>query len=88
MRRCCDNNTAPLSACKSRSMIWRTKLQMNWRKLNKEIALMSEDQVLDLLNQERAGAKRISILERLHQRYTAMRTARERMELLKEARAL
>jgi len=49
---------------------------------------MSEDQVLDLLNQERAGAKRISILERLHQRYTAMRTARERMELLKEARAL
>ena len=61
---------------------------MNWRKLNKEIALMSEDQVLDLLNQERAGAKRISILERLHQRYTAMRTARECMELLKEARAL
>lgn len=61
---------------------------MNWRKLNKELALMSEDQVLDLLNQERAGAKRISILERLHQRYTAMRTARERMELLKEARAL
>ena len=61
---------------------------MNWRKLNKEIALMSEDQVLDLLNQERAGAKRISILERLHQRYTALRTSRERMELLKEARTL
>jgi hypothetical protein len=61
---------------------------MNWRKLNKEIALMSEDQVLDLLNQERLGAKRISILERLHQRYTALRTSRERMELLKEARAL
>ena len=61
---------------------------MNWRKLNKEIALMSEDQVLDLLNQERAGAKRISILERLPQRYTALRTARERMELFKEARAL
>jgi hypothetical protein len=61
---------------------------MNWRKLNKELALMTEDQVLSLLNEERAGAKRISILERLHQRYTAMRTARERMELLKEARAL
>ena len=61
---------------------------MNWRKLNKEIALMSEDQVLDLLNQERAGAKRISIMERLHQRYTALRTSRERMELFKEARAL
>ena len=61
---------------------------MNWRKLNKELALMTEDQVLSLLNEERAGAKRISILERLHQRYTALRTARERMELLKEARAL
>ena len=61
---------------------------MNWRKLNKEIALMSEDQVLDLLNQERVGARRISILERLHQRYTALRTARERIELLKEAQTL
>jgi hypothetical protein len=61
---------------------------MNWRKLNKELALMTEDQVLSLLNEERAGARRISILERLHQRYTALRTARERMELLREARAL
>jgi hypothetical protein len=63
-------------------------LSMNWRKLNKELALMTEDQVLSLLNEERAGARRISILERLHQRYTALRTARERMELLREARAL
>lgn len=63
-------------------------MSMNWRKLNKELALMTEDQVLSLLNEERAGAKRISILERLHQRYTALRTARERMELLREARAL
>jgi hypothetical protein len=63
-------------------------LQLNWRKLNKELALMSVDQVLDLLNQERVGARRISILERLHQRYTALRTARERIELLKEAQTL
>ncbi len=63
-------------------------MQLNWRKLNKELALMSEDQVLDLLNQERVGARRISILERLHQRYTALRTARERIELLKEAQTL
>lgn len=63
-------------------------MSMNWRKLNKELALMTEDQVLSLLNEERAGARRISILERLHQRYTALRTARERMELLREARAL
>jgi hypothetical protein len=49
---------------------------------------MTEEQVLSLLNEERAGAKRISIMERLHQRYTALRASRERIELFKEARAL
>ncbi len=63
-------------------------MQTNWRKLNKELALLSEEQVLTLLNEERAGRRRLSILERLHQRYTTLRAARERMELLKEARAL
>ncbi len=63
-------------------------MQTNWRKLNKELALLDETQVLELLNAERAGRKRISILERLHQRYTALRTARERMEILREAKAL
>jgi len=41
--------------------------------------------VLDLLDQERAGQKRITILARLHQRYNTLRVARERIELLKEA---
>lgn len=63
-------------------------MQTNWRKLNKELALLSEEQVLTLLEQERAGRRRLSILERLHQRYTTLRAARERMEILKEARAL
>ena len=63
-------------------------MQTNWRKLNKELALLSETEVLELLEQERAGRRRLSILERLHQRYTTLRAARERMELLKEARAL
>lgn len=63
-------------------------MQTNWRKLNKELALLSEEQVLTLLNEERAGRRRLSILERLHQRYTTLRAARERMEILKEARAL
>lgn len=61
---------------------------MNWRQLNKELALLSEGDVLELLNQERVGQRRISILERLHQRYTALRAARERIEIMKEARAL
>lgn len=61
-------------------------MQTNWRKLNKELALLSEPEVLALLDAERAGRRRVSILERLHQRYTSLRAARERMEILKEAR--
>jgi hypothetical protein len=38
-----------------------------------------------MLNDERAGQKRITILERLHQRYNTLRVARERIELMKEA---
>jgi len=38
-----------------------------------------------MLNEERAGSRRVSMLQRLHQRYTMLRCARERIELLKEA---
>jgi hypothetical protein len=38
-----------------------------------------------MLNEERQSSRRVTILERLHQRYTMLRAARERMELLKEA---
>lgn len=60
-------------------------MQYNWRELNKKLNLLSENEVLELLNAERAGARRVTFLERLHQRYTALRTARERIELLQEA---
>jgi hypothetical protein len=49
---------------------------------------MSEEQVLALLNDERAGAKRLSILQRLHQRFCILRAARERKVILDEARGL
>lgn len=62
-------------------------MQTNWRKLNKEINTLTEAQVLEMLNAERAGRKRVSILERLHQRYTVLRATRERIEILKEATA-
>lgn len=58
---------------------------MNWRELNQKLNLLSEEQVLQLLNDERIGARRVTVLERLHQRYTALRAARERVEILKEA---
>jgi hypothetical protein len=47
--------------------------------------LLTEDEVLALLEHERQGTRRVSILQRLHQRYTVLRAARERVELLKEA---
>ena len=60
-------------------------MNMNWRDLNKKLNLLSESEVLALLEAERVGQRRVTFLERLHQRYTALRTARERVELLQEA---
>ena len=60
-------------------------MQYNWRERNKKLNLLSESEVLKLLEAERAGQRRVTFLERLHQRYTALRTARERVELLQEA---
>jgi hypothetical protein len=60
-------------------------LTNTWRSLNSQLSRMSEEDVLALLNEEREGAKRVSMLERLHQRYNTLRVARERLELLKGA---
>ena len=58
---------------------------ITWRKLNSDLSLKTEEQVLAMLNEERVTAKRVTVLERLHQRYNTLRVARERVELLKEA---
>ena len=58
---------------------------ISWRKLNSDLSLKTEEQVLALLTEERATGKRVTVLERLHQRYNTLRVARERVELLKEA---
>ena len=59
-----------------------------WRSLNNQLSRMSEEEVLRLLNEERDGAKRVTMLQRLHQRYNTLRVARERLELLKGATQL
>ena len=56
---------------------------ISWRKLNSDLSLKTEEQVLALLAEERVTGKRITVLERLHQRYNTLRVARERVELLK-----
>ena len=60
-------------------------MKLNWRSLNQKLNTLTEVQVLALLEADRQGAKRVTFLERLHQRYTMLRAARERVELLKEA---
>jgi hypothetical protein len=68
-----------------RLLNWRTKLNDTWRSLNNKLSSLSEEEVLKLLNEERENAKRVSMLQRLHQRYNTLRVARERIELLNNA---
>jgi len=56
-----------------------------WRSLNNVLHSLTEQEVLDLLNEERSTLRRSSMLKRLHQRYTALRADRERIEIMKEA---
>ena len=58
---------------------------MNWREINKALPDLDEDAVLRLLEDERKGEQRVTVLVRLHQRYTMLRAARERMEILGDA---
>jgi hypothetical protein len=61
-------------------------LTFTWRKLNAELRTLDEVKVLEMLTDEREVGKRVAVLERLHQRYTTLRAARERIEILQEAR--
>jgi len=58
---------------------------MNWREINKALPDLDEDTVWRLLEDERKGEQRVTVLIRLHQRYTMLRAARERMEILGNA---
>ncbi len=61
-------------------------MKNTWRSLNDRLPTLSEEEVMGMLNNERDTLKRVSVLERLHQRYNTLRVARERLELLKEAK--
>ena len=55
---------------------------MNWREINDVLHTLDEATVRKLLADERTGARRITVLIRLHQRFTILRAAREREEIL------
>jgi len=62
-----------------------TRKQPNsWRSLNRRLNAMTEDEVKDALLAEMDGERRVTVVERLHQRFTALRATRERLELMTE----
>ena len=62
-----------------------TRKQPNsWRSLNRRLNAMTEDEVKEALVAERATERRVTVVERLHQRFTALRATRERLELMME----
>jgi hypothetical protein len=65
---------------------WRAKLMLTWRALNHKLPTLTEEEVLGLLEDEKTIHRRVVVLERLHQRYSTLRTNRERIELLKIGR--
>ena len=59
---------------------------LSWRALNHKLPTLTEQEVLDMLEDEKTIHQRVVVLERLHQRYSTLRTNRERIELLKIGR--
>ena len=60
-------------------------MNINWYDLNAILPVASEERVVQLLEDEVTKHKRPSFIVRLHQRYTVLRAARERKELLDRA---
>ena len=59
--------------------------KMNWATLNDRLSKLTEKQVWTLLQTELDTYRRATYLTRLHQRYCALRDAREREEILSRA---
>jgi predicted lipoprotein len=60
--------------------------KLTWRNLNHILATKTEEEVLQMLNEEQVTGRRVVVLKRLHQRYNVLRVSRERVELLNGAR--
>jgi outer membrane protein TolC len=59
---------------------------ITWRNFQSQLPNYSEADLLALLDEERLKHRRVSMLERIHQRYCTMRANRERLEILKEGK--
>lgn len=56
--------------------------KVDWRSLAATLTSLSEEEVKRLLDDEMATRRRVGIVRRLHQRYSILRTTRERAELM------
>lgn len=59
-------------------------VKIDWRTLTASLNKMKEQKVKALLDEEISTHKRSAFARRLHQRYSSLRTARERAEIMKE----
>jgi hypothetical protein len=57
-------------------------IKVDWRSLAATLNTLSEKEVKELLDIEMEAQQRPSIVRRLHQRFTMLRSARERAELM------
>jgi hypothetical protein len=57
-------------------------IKVDWRSLAAALNTLSEEEIKELLDIEMEAQRRPSIVRRLHQRFTMLRSARERAELM------
>jgi len=53
-----------------------------WRDIEKALPSLSEQELWDMIQSERTGPRRHTVMLRLHQKYCVLRAARERAEIL------
>ena len=58
---------------------------MNWRELNARLGSLREDELEQMIREELKGERRPTLLIRMHQRFTVLRSLRERREILSAA---
>ena len=58
-------------------------VKLTWHAMCARLTSMTENEVKALLDQEIKQYKRAAIVRRLHQRYSTLRAARERAEIMK-----
>lgn len=60
-------------------------MTFSWRELQRRLNTLTEEELWNLIEAELNGQRRVSLIERMHMRAAALRTTRERLELLKRA---